>query len=449
MPGYQREREALLTIARQAVAAVSPGPALRAAVRLDGDRLTVDGETYDLNRYRRVLLLGAGKGAAAMAEAMESILGDRLDHGLVVTKYGHGLPLVKTEVLEAAHPVPDEAGVRGAERLLDLAESAREDDLVLCIISGGASALIPAPQSPVTLADKQEATRCLLACGADIHEINAVRKHLSRLKGGRLARALAPATVASLIISDVVGDDLDVIASGPTAPDSSTYADCRAILDRYRLCHQVPQSVEQLISTGCKGGMGETCKATDDCFARVRNVIVAGNGMALNGAANAARQLGYEPVIVDPALCGEARDKASEMIRLAAEYAEGKKGIAGPVCLLAGGETTVTIRGNGKGGRNQEFALAAALELAALGATGQRLAALSLGTDGTDGPTDAAGGLALPDTAVADRLNAARAALDVNDAYTFLDAAGTLLKTGPTRTNVMDVAAVLVSPKLR
>jgi len=444
-PGYEQQRRDLLTIARRAVEAVSPGPALRTAVRLDGDRLTVGGEDYDLTRFRRVLLLGAGKGAAAMAEAMENILGDRLDAGLVVTKYGHGLPLARTEVLEAAHPVPDEAGVRGAQRLLDMAESATADDLILCLISGGASALIPAPQAPVTLADKQAATRSLLACGASIHEINTVRKHLSRLKGGRLARALAPATTAALIISDVVGDDLDVIASGPTAPDGSTFADCRAILDRYRLCHHVPESVERLVDAGCAGRIDETCKTGDPCFAQVRNVIVAGNGMALDGAASAARELGYAPVVTDPALCGEARDKARELVRLAAGYARGGRELRPPVCLLAGGETTVTLRGPGKGGRNQEFALAAALELADLGPEGARLAVLSLGTDGTDGPTDAAGGLALPDTAGPERIDAARAALADNDAYPFLDAAGALLKTGPTRTNVMDVVAVLVS----
>ncbi|MEF2230353.1 MAG: glycerate-2-kinase family protein, partial [Pseudodesulfovibrio sp.] len=212
--GSGQSRKELLRIAAAAVDAVSPGPALRAAVRLCGDRLSVDGADYDLSAFRRVLLLGAGKGAAAMAEAVEAVLGDRLDKGLVVTKYGHGLPLARTEVLESGHPVPDEAGVAAAGRLLELAESATADDLVLCLISGGASALIPAPRESVTLADKQTATRRLLECGASIHEINAIRKHLSLIKGGRLAKVLEPATVATLIISDVVGDDLDVIASG-------------------------------------------------------------------------------------------------------------------------------------------------------------------------------------------------------------------------------------------
>jgi len=443
--GNGQRRDELLRIGAAAVAAVSPGPALRAAMRLDGDRLTVDGANYDLARFRRVLLLGAGKGAAAMAEAVEAILGDRIARGLVVTKYGHGLPLERTEVLESGHPVPDEAGVLAAGRLLELAESATAADLVLCLISGGASALIPAPREPVTLTDKQEATRRLLECGASIHEINAIRKHLSRIKGGRLARALEPATVATLIISDVVGDDLDVIASGPTAPDHSTFADCRTILDRHALCGRVPSSVEALIDAGCAGREDETRKAGDSCFARVRNVVVAGNSMALGGAARAARELGYEPVIVDRAMQGEARDKARELVRLAGECAAGRGPAAPPVCLLAGGETTVTIRGAGKGGRNQEFALAAGIALAEQGGLRERVSVLALGTDGTDGPTDAAGGLILPDTIPPERLARARAALDANDAYTFLAEAGTLLKTGPTRTNVMDVAALLIT----
>ena len=446
MGGSAKFRDGLLRIGGAAIDAVSPGPALRAAMRLDRDRLTVDGADYDLSRFRRVLLLGAGKGAAAMAQAVEGILGHRLDRGLVVTKYGHGLPLERTTVLESGHPVPDEAGVRGAERLLALADETTADDLVLCLISGGASALIPAPQPPVTLADKQAATRRLLECGASIHEINAIRKHLSRLKGGRLARALAPATVATLIISDVVGDDLDVIASGPTAPDGSTFADCRAILDRHALCGRVPQSVERLIDAGCAGRADESCKADDPCFARMRNTVVAGNAMALEGAARAARELGYEPVITDRAMQGEARDKAAEMVRLAADCAAGRGPGKPPVCLLAGGETTVTIRGGGKGGRNQEFALAAGICLAEQGdGLRERVAVLALGTDGTDGPTDAAGALVLPDTIGPHRLPDARRALDDNDAYAFFEYAGTLLKTGPTRTNVMDVAAVLVA----
>ncbi|WP_319581775.1 DUF4147 domain-containing protein [uncultured Pseudodesulfovibrio sp.] len=446
MTAYAEKKARLLRIVDGALQAVAPDPALRAAVKREGNTLAVDGREYDLNNYDRVLLLGAGKASAAMAATMEDILGDRLHSGLVATKYGHGLPLARTEVMESGHPVPDEAGVLAADALLERAADAGERDLVLFLLSGGASALVPSPLESVSLADKQEATRRLLKCGAAIGEINAIRKHLSRFKGGHLAETLAPATVATLIISDVVGDRLDVIGSGPTAPDDSTFLDCQAILDKYRLCNSMPDSVVRAVADGCGGRSSETRKAGDPCFTRVRNTIVAGNAMAVHGAAGAARDLGYTPVVVDLAMEGEARDRAAQLIRLAGKYSLGGGETKPPVCLLAGGETTVTIKGSGKGGRNQEWALAAALEMTALGDESERLSAMSLGTDGTDGPTDAAGGMAFPDTAAGERSEAAGRALADNDAYHFLDGVGTLLKTGPTRTNVMDVAAVLVDP---
>jgi hydroxypyruvate reductase len=446
MTAYAERKANLLRIVEGALRAVAPDPALRSAVKREDNILAVGGREYDLDRYDRVILLGAGKGSAAMAATMEDLLGDRLSHGLVATKYGHGLPLARTEVIESGHPVPDEAGERAAAALLERGADAGERDLVLFLLSGGASALVPSPIHGVSLADKQEATRRLLECGAPIGEINAIRKHLSRFKGGHLAETLAPATVLTLIISDVVGDRLDVIGSGPTAPDDSTFADCQAILDRYELCHRMPESVVRAVAEGCAGRASETRKAGAPCFSRVRNVIVAGNGMAVDGAAMAARKLGYTPVVVDAAMEGEARDQAARLIRLAGEYTLGAGCAPPPVCLLAGGETTVTIKGAGKGGRNQEWALAAALEMDALGTARERLAAMSLGTDGTDGPTDAAGAMAFPDTASGERSEEAGRALADNDAYTFFTRTGTLLKTGPTRTNVMDVAAVLVDP---
>jgi hydroxypyruvate reductase len=446
MTAYAEKKARLLRIVDGALQAVAPDPALRAAVKREGNILAVDGREYDLNDYDRVLLLGAGKASAAMAATLEDILGDRLHSGLVATKYGHGLDLARTEVMESGHPVPDEAGVRAAAALLERAADAGERDLVLFLLSGGASALVPSPLGAVSLADKQEATRRLLECGAAIGEINAIRKHLSRFKGGHLAETLAPATVATLIISDVVGDRLDVIGSGPTAPDDSTFLDCQTILDRYRLCDCMPDSVVRAVADGCAGQASETRKAGDPCFARVRNTIVAGNAMAVHGAAGVARDLGYTPVVVDLAMEGEARDRAVQLIRLAGKYSLGGGDAQPPVCLLAGGETTVTIKGSGKGGRNQEWALAAALEMTALGTASANLSAMSLGTDGSDGPTDAAGGMAFPDTASGERSEAAGRALADNDAYHFLDGVGTLLKTGPTRTNVMDVAAVLVDP---
>lgn len=446
MTAYTEKKRQLLTIVDRTIEAVAPAPALQTVLKRDGNVLTVDGRDYDLSHYERIFIMGAGKASAAMAETMEVILGEYLHGGIIATKYEHALQLRKTRVLESGHPVPDYEGELASRELISLAKGTTDRDLVFCLLSGGASAIAPSPRRPVTLPVKQEVTRRLLECGATINEINAIRKHLSRFKGGHLAKALEPATVVTLIISDVVGDYLDVIGSGPTAPDESTFLDCQAILDKYDLCADIPKEVTDIIAEGCSGDAPETCKVGDPCFDRVQNVIVAGNGMAVDGAAEAARELGYTPVVVDSAMQGEARDMAAHLIRLAAEYCDGKHDVKPPVCLLAGGETTVTITGNGKGGRNQELALAAAVELAKLQSCRESIAVMSLGTDGSDGPTDAAGALVLPDTVARSEEQAASARqyLADNNAYEFFTNAGTLLKTGPTRTNVMDVVAILI-----
>lgn len=449
MTAYTEKQAQLLKLVDAALTAVSPDPAIRAAMSIDGDVLTVDGQTYDLKDFERIFLMGAGKASAAMAYTLEKLLGDRLHGGIIATKYGHGVELKKTWVMESNHPVPDMAGERAAKDILSLAKGATEKDLVFCLLSGGASAIVPAPREPVTLEHKQAATRQLLKCGATINEINAIRKHLSMFKGGHLAKALEPATVITLIISDVVGDYLDVIGSGPTAPDDSTFLDCQAILDKYRLCSEMPEQVNTVIANGCAGDAPETLKTGDSCFERVQNVIVAGNSMAVDGAAKEARKLGYTPVVVDYAMEGEAKDVAAHMVRLAGEYCEGDHEVKPPVCLLAGGETTVTIKGDGKGGRNQEFALAAAIEMADMQQCREGMALLSLGTDGSDGPTDAAGAMVFPDTVSRsdEQTNSARKFLADNNAYEFFTNAGSILKTGPTRTNVMDIVAILVDPK--
>ena len=448
MTAYKDKERHLLAIMDGALQAVAPDPAMRTALSLNGNVLFVEGRPYDLAAYERIMTIGAGKASAAMAQTLESLLGDRLHNGLVATKYGHGVGLKRTRVMESGHPVPDAAGELAAEKILDLAGQASANDLVFCLLSGGASAIVPAPRSPVTLKHKQAATRALLKCGATIHEINAVRKHLSRFKGGHLAKALEPATVITLIISDVLGDHLDVIGSGPTAPDDSTFLDCRVILDKYTLCSDMPEGINRMILDGCAGKEPETRKADDHCFDRVQNVIIAGNGMALDGAAHEALRLGYTPVIVDRAMAGEARETAVQLVRLARKYCEGKHEMKLPVCLLAGGETTVTLQGRGKGGRNQEFALAAALEIAKYPDCRDLLSVLCLGTDGTDGPTDAAGAMVFPDTLGPSgiRVDVARQALAENDAYRFFTETGSILKTGPTLTNVMDVVAVLIDP---
>jgi len=442
MTKYTTKKNDLLNIIEQSIDAVSPETAMCAALNRDGDNLIVDGRTYDLTTYDRILVIGAGKASASMAKTLEETIGDHLHGGIVATKYGHGLKLKKTLVMEAGHPVPDLAGQRASKDILGIVKGLSDKDLIFCLLSGGASAIVPAPRDPVTLEDKQAATRALLECGATINEINAIRKHLSFFKGGHLAQALEPATVVTLIISDVVGDYLDVIGSGPTAPDESTFLDCQAILDKYALCSTIPDEVTRVIADGCAGEAPETLKAGASCFERVQNVIIAGNGMALNGAAAAAKKLGYTPIVVDSSMQGEAREVAKQLIQRAVKECGNES--TTPLCLLSGGETTVTIQGNGLGGRNQEMALAAGIELFNAGECRNKIAMACVGTDGTDGPTDAAGGLILPDTITERNISIAQAHLDNNDAYNFLSNVETILKTGPTRTNVMDIAIVLV-----
>ncbi|MBI4246932.1 MAG: glycerate kinase, partial [Candidatus Rokubacteria bacterium] len=391
----------------------------------------------DLARVDRVLVLGCGKAGAAMARAVEDVLGDRITAGFVVVKDGHTAPTRAIELAEAGHPVPDARGQAAATRLLDLARSAGPDDLVLVLISGGGSALTPAPAPPVTLAEKQAVTRLLLAAGATIDELNAVRKHLSLLKGGQLARAAAPARVLTLILSDVIGDPLDVIASGPTAPDPTTFADALAVLGARGVTGRVPSSVLARLEAGIRGEVEETPKPGDPLFGRVTNLVVGNNELVVGAAAEAAQRLGYRPHGLGRELRGEAREVARRLV------AEARR-LSGPACLLAGGETTVTVKGRGQGGRCQELALAAALELH----PDEDLVVLAAGTDGTDGPTDAAG--AVIDAATASKGRAAgldpRRALDDNDAHTVLSAAGDLLTTGPTNTNLLDLYLVVRPP---
>jgi len=384
--------------------------------------------------HARVLVLGCGKASAAMARAAEETLGERVAEGFVVVKDGYTAPLRRIRLAEAGHPVPDERGLVASAGLLDLARSAREDDLVLFLVSGGGSALTPAPAPPVTLAEKQEITRLLLAAGAPIEELNAVRKHLSRFKGGQLARAAWPATVLTLALSDVIGDPLDVIASGPTAPDPTTFATALEVLERRRVWVRTPASVLDRIEAGLRGEVEETPKSVDRVFSRVTNVVIGNNALVTGAAVAAAERLGYRPELLTRELHGEARTLARELVERA-------RRLPAPACLVAGGETTVTVRGHGKGGRCQEFALAAALELR----HGDGLTVLAAGTDGTDGPTDAAG--AIVDEGTVTRGAAAgadaRRQLEDNDAHHYLRASGDLLVTGPTNTNLLDLYVVL------
>ena len=425
------------------VAAADPGRCIRQTLAVTGDELHCGPLRFSLDTISSLRLVGAGKATAAMAAAAEAILGDHIDCGAINTKYGHALPLTQIETFEAGHPVPDEAGVAGARRQLALLAGLDPDALVLGLFSGGGSALLPAPAEGLTLAEKQETTRLLLACGATIDEINALRKHLSAIKGGLLARAAAPARVVALMLSDVIGDPLDTIASGPTHPDSTTFGDCLAIVDRYDLRHQLPTPVRQHLEAGTRGERPETPKPGDPCFARAESLVIGNSRLAIDAAAHKASALGYEVLVLTSRLQGEARHAATALVSIAQETAETNRPISRPACLIAGGETTVTLRGDGKGGRNQELALAASLQLDGWSA----ITLLSGGTDGTDGPTDAAGALA--DSQTLSRARAqdldARAFLDRHDSYSFFAALGDLVITGPTGTNVMDLQIVLIA----
>ena len=380
----------------------------------------------------RLIVVGAGKAAAGMARAAETFYGERYPGvklgGLVITRYGHSVQTEQIEVVEASHPVPDAAGVAATEEILALAEGLGKNDLLVCLISGGGSALLCAPDG-VTLSQKAALTQALLRSGADITEMNTVRKHLSRVKGGGLARAAFPARVVSLIVSDVAGDDLSVIASGPTVPDPSTLAEARAVLERYGL--EPPLSFNRL---------PETPKPGDPIFERVHNHLIASAQGMLSATATFFRERGVAPLILSESVTGEAREIAKMHAAIARQVRAHEQPLGPPCVLLSGGETTVTVRGDGRGGRNSEFALSLALELNGLGG----VYALAADTDGIDGTEDAAGALITPQTLVTTGRAEARRYLDNNDAYSFFERAGGLIHTGPTLTNVNDIRMILV-----
>ncbi len=434
---------------RAGVQAVDGGRLVRGAVRTGRGELRVAGTRVPLDRLRRLVAVGAGKASAAMAEGLEAALRPALDRGLALTGLVN-VPDRDAKRLEhiVLHPArsgsenrPTAAGVEGAARILELAASAGARDLVVVLLSGGGSALLPLPAGAVTLEDKQRATGLLHACGATINEMNAVRKHLSRLKGGGLAAATR-APVVSLILSDVVGDPVDVIASGPTAPDPTTFADAWGVLEKYRLTGRVPSGVAAHLARGRDGGLPETPKRLGP---RVVNAVIGNGRVAIDAAAREARLRGYRVVDLGSFVEGESREVGTALAGLVASARRDARPARPPVCILSGGETTVRLGPDpGKGGRNQELALAA---LAHLGEAGLKGAAFfSGGTDGEDGPTDAAGAVA--DAAVAARARRSgldpRAYLDRHDAYTFFDRTGGLVRTGSTRTNVMDLRVITV-----
>lgn len=415
---------------------------------MEGDLLHVGGHSYPLSRFSCIVVTGAGKATPAMAAAVEELLGDRITAGAINTKYGHSQSLTHIDTTECGHPIPDEAGVEGTRRMLGLLNDLDEKSLVVCLFSGGGSALMPAPGQGITLAQKQRVTQLLLECGASIDEINTVRKHLSTIKGGLLARHAQPATVISLLMSDVIGDRLDTIASGPTYPDPTRFEDCLEIADRFGLRDRLPAAVSAHLVSGADGEAEETPVAGDPCFHRTLNRVVGNNTMALTAAAQKARELGYKPLILSSRIAGDTGEAARLHVAIAEEVVLSGQPIAAPACLISGGETTVVVTGTGKGGRNQEFALAGATFLADSDRiTHDRITLLSAGTDGTDGPTDAAGALSDGGTLARGQALGLDAAthLAANDSYPFFSALDDLVMTGPTGTNVMDLRLLLVS----
>ncbi|NOK79056.1 MAG: glycerate kinase [Chloroflexi bacterium AL-N5] len=383
----------------------------------------------------RLLVVGAGKAAAAMAQAVEEHYSQRLE-GLVITRYGHELPTKQIRVVQAAHPVPDESGVRATREILELCSSLSADDLLLCLISGGGSALLSAPDG-VSYEQKAALTQALLKSGADIIEMNTVRKHLSQVKGGGLAARAQPAQVVSLILSDVVGDDLSSIASGPTSPDPSSFQEALEILERYEI--DAPEARRHLQS-GAAGDLPETPKPGDPLFAQVENYLVASNQQSLQAAASYLEQRGIRAHILSSSITGEAREIAKMHAAIALQIKHYQQPFAPPCALISGGETTVTVRGKGRGGRNSEFALALALELA--GTPG--IYALAADTDGIDGTEDNAGAIITPSIFEAASLHKARQHLQNNDSYSFFQSVNALLMTGPTTTNVNDFRLILI-----
>jgi glycerate 2-kinase len=415
------------------------------AVSLHTDKIK---SVFRQGNFRKLLVSGFGKAACPMARALEDHMGDIIDTGIVITKYGHsesrkpegGSQKLKIKTLEAGHPVPDENGVRGTDEIIALLKGADEHTLVVCLISGGGSALLVSPFQGITLSEKQEITQLLLKSGADINDLNCVRKHISKVKGGRLAEIAYPAKVISLILSDVIGDSLDVIASGPTAPDAATYSDALHVLRKYRLLDKIPSTISDVLSNGADGLIPDTPKDGHVIFRKTENFIIGSNRIALDAAKQMAEQKGFDADIISAGLTGEARDAAKWLAKKAIE----EKGASGgrARCLISGGETTVTVKGSGLGGRNTELALAFALEIEGMNG----ITLLSAGTDGTDGPTDAAGAFADGETVKKAKATGIDPVTYLNDnnSYEFFKKTGGLLVTGPTGTNVMDLQIVLL-----
>ena len=441
-PVLQKARALALHCLECALSAADPKKLLHSKIKLESSCLHAEDCSFDLEKFKHVYVVGGGKAGAAMAQAMEEILGTHLTAGTVNVPYG---TIQKTRIIklsEASHPVPDQAGVAGTRRMMAIAEKAEADDLVIVLVSGGGSSLMPLPREGISLEDKQALTRALLKSGAAIAEINAVRKHLSAFKGGWLAKKAYPATVLNLVLSDVVGDPLDSIASGPTVPDPSTFTDAQTVLKKYRLWSAAPSSVRKVLSDGVEGLLEETPKEGDSAFKKIHNVVVGNNRTASQAAVECLMAEGLNTLVLNDFLEGEARQVGQALAKFANQVFACDKPISKPLGVVAGGETTVTVTGLGLGGRNQELALSAALHLKA----DESCVIASLSTDGVDGPTDAAG--AIVDGYTLQR--AAQLGLEVekflaeNNSHSFFSKLGDLIVTGATGTNVNDISVIVV-----
>ncbi len=443
MRGLQSD---LTKIYEAALGAADPYASVLARVRRRGNSVDAGGQSYSLGSYRAVHVVGAGKASAEMARAVEELMGDRLQKGLLVVRDLPPRDVPSMRILQASHPEPDERGLMASRTLIHYLESeVSEDDLLIVLLSGGASALLPSPVQGISLDDKKVTTQVLLSCGATIHEINTIRKHLSRLKGGRLLNHARGTTVLALIVSDVVGDDPSTIASGPTSPDPSTFRECLDVLDRYRINTRIPETVLSYLQESARSPHGlETLKEGDPLLQRTQNCLVSTNRASLEAAAQEARARGYQPLILSASMQGSAADLARFYVSMVSEVLATGHPLPAPCCLLSGGETTVKVEGGGKGGRNQEFALWCFHETRTWQSSSEIFAAL--GSDGSDGPTEAAGAV----VSAATRARAAKLGLDSrdylqrNDSYHFFQQLDDLILTGPTGTNVMDFYFALV-----
>ncbi|MBS3815645.1 MAG: glycerate kinase [Hadesarchaea archaeon] len=440
----KRARKVLVEIVEEAIESADPSKVIHKKLSFKEEKLRVGTQEFDFTNFNRVIVIGGGKASGKMAEALEELLGNTITKGVINVPGGtatkHDTEIIK--LIEAGHPLPNEGSLDGAEQIMDLVSDLGSGDLVICLLSGGGSALITLPVEGVSLEELQKTTQLLLESGASIQEVNAVRKHLSRIKGGQLARAIHPAESVTLIISDVVGDRLDTIASGPTYSDSTTYFDALEVIKKYSIREKIPTSVLNQLESGAKNERSETPKSEDECFSKTTHEIIASNTDAVKAAREVGESHELNVSIISRALQGEAREVGTEFVEVAKNVIEKGEPVSSPALIIAGGETTVTVSGEGKGGRNQELALSAAIGLNDL----ENVTITSFSTDGIDGPTDAAG-------AIADNFTIKKAHvsgldpenyLENNDSYNFFNEINDLIITGPTGTNVMDVTILWI-----